>query len=350
MEKVVISQSEIAEVRDVAPSIPAVEPKLPPVIPGWAKALLATLVLALPLLCLVAAVLRIALRNQPPRTKQAWAAYSGTLLIISGLLTSAAVVIFMSLAPPPALGNSGLAELDERIEYPKLPATSGLNGAEVSKELKPLVVVVSPVAKMWFNSQSMPSNAFGAGALLLADTKGYLFVTARHVVGRETIGSGHAVVASLSGAWATAEVVGIHKTLDLALLWMPRRSGEASFLQPVAEPKDGEPIFVIGHPQGLRYSLSSGMISREQGSVIQLTAPISPGNSGGPVYDDHGNLVGVVSSTMDKSMVPNAENLNFAVSSKGLLDERGWEFSTPGREYFERLQQANNEVGRIEDK
>ena len=77
----------------------------------------------------------------------------------------------------------------------------------------------------------------------------------------------HVLLASLSGIWATADIVGTHKQLDLALLWMPRRSGGAEFVQPLSSPKDGESIFVIGHPQGLRFSLSNGMISREEGTA-----------------------------------------------------------------------------------
>ena len=90
---------------------------------------------------------------------------------------------------------------------------------------------------------------------------------------------------------------------------------------------------MIGHPQGLRYSLTSGIVSREEGSVVQISAPVSPGNSGGPVYDEFGNLVAIVSSTMDKSSNPNAENLNFSVSADILHNPSGWVF-TPGNEKY----------------
>jgi hypothetical protein len=49
------------------------------------------------------------------------------------------------------------------------------------------------------------------------------------------------------------------------------------------------------------------------------------------VYDQQGNLLGVVSSTMDKSYQPNAENLNFAVTAQAFLKESGWEFAKDGR-------------------
>jgi hypothetical protein len=72
-----------------------------------------------------------------------------------------------------------------------------------------------------------------------------------------------------------------------------------------------------------------------ENSTLQISAPVSPGNSGGPVYDQQGNLLGVVSSTLDKSYQPNAENLNFAVSAQALLREGDWEFSKDGKEYLQ---------------
>lgn len=343
MDKVVISKKEIAEIVEAVQEPSGLAPKLPPAISWRSKAPLAILVLVLPLLCVVAAILRIAMRNQPLRTIHAWTAYLSTLLVISGLLTSAAFVVILSLAPPPALASAGLSELDERVRFPKLPSLPALNGAEVSEALKPLVVVVSPAARFWFARQESPSSSFGAGALLEADSDGYLFVTARHVVG-ESDQSGkiqRAFVAGLSGTWALADIVGLHRGLDLALLWLPRRSGDVEFAQPLASPKDGQPIFVIGHPQGFRFSLSSGVISREQDGIIQISAPVSPGNSGGPVYNEHGSLVGIVSSATDKSINPNAENLNFAVASDALMDASGWEFFLRGRQYFDHLLNSN---------
>jgi len=339
MDKVVISNLEVAEVGEVLQGPRKLEPKLPPEIPWWGKATLSIFVLVLPLLCLIAIILRVSLRKQPPRTKHAMLAYLSTLLVISGLITSLGIMVMLSLAPPPAIGNSGLSELDERTQFPKLPSISVLSGADVSQELKPLVVVISPAAKVWFGRGDGPANSFGAGALLGVDASGYLFVTARHVVGGLGVCGRvqHAFLAGLTGIWATADIVGVHKQLDLALLWMPRRSGEAEFVQPLSSPKDGEPIFVIGHPQGLRFSLSSGIISREAGGIIQISAPISPGNSGGPVYDERGNLLGIVSSTTDKSINPNAENLNFAIASDALQNVSDWQFFARGQQYFDRL-------------
>ena len=184
----------------------------------------------------------------------------------------------------------------------------------------------------------MLSNSFGAGLLLEANDKGYLFATARHVIslGNWTLKDHHRAMLSLSsGIWAGADVIARHTHLDLVLVWIPRHSGSAEFVQPIATPREGQAIFVIGHPEGLKFTLSTGIISRMENSTLQISAPVSPGNSGGPVYDQQGNLVGVVSSTLDKSFQPNAENLNFAVTAQALLKENGWEFAKEGQQHLQ---------------
>src|ERR671937_780538 len=74
MNKVVVTKQEIAEMGPVTDSPIQTEPKIGPAIPFPMKAVLAPLVFALPVLCLLAAILKIALRNQPPRIREAWMA------------------------------------------------------------------------------------------------------------------------------------------------------------------------------------------------------------------------------------------------------------------------------------
>jgi S1-C subfamily serine protease len=347
LDKIVISPTELSEVGEDPGQAARVEPKLPPAIPWWGRLLLALLTPVLPLLCLVTIILRVAFRGQPPRTRHAWTAYLSTLLIISGFLTSMALVIAVSLGPvAPSFISSGLSELDERTDYPQLPAQKPLTGVDASQELKSLVAVISPTSRSFFGKREMLSSSFGAGMLLQASPSGYLFATARHVIGTDNWNIAkrpRAMISLASGIWTGADVIARHKNLDLALIWLPRHSGDSQFVQPIAEPKDGENIFVIGHPEGLKFTLSTGLISRIDNTLLQITAPISPGNSGGPVYDQMGNLVGVVSSTLDKSIQPNAEDLNFAVTAGALLREEGWEFAKGGRDRFLAFLQASQQ-------
>ncbi len=351
MEKIVIGADEVAQA-----TVPTDEPanliaKLPPPIPWWARVCLSPLVLVLPILCVVTILLRVAMRGLPPRSRYAWVSLFSTMLAISGLLTSVAAVLAISLAPTPSVTSQGLSELDSRTGFPLLPSARDFTAEEVSEELKPLVTVITPTLRNWFSHVEGPSAGLGAGVLLQANTEGFLIATARHVVdgGGGTANGQHALVASASGTWATAEVVARHQSLDMALLWLPRRSGSTSFTLPVIQSKelrDGEAVFVIGHPQGLRFTLSTGIISRKDGDLLQISAPVSPGNSGGPLFNSRGQLAGIVILMVDKHQSPNAENLNFAVRADALLDISGWGFSGEGRRHLETFEQSQHSAPR----
>jgi S1-C subfamily serine protease len=338
MEKIVISSQEVSQTRLLPEQPGPPEAKLPPVVPAWAKLSLWPLVLFLPLLCLLTIILRVAMRSLPPRTRHGWTAFLSTLLVTSGLLTSLSAIVIFSFVPLPSLVSAGLSDLDERKDFPTLPASVAMSAQDVSEKLKPLVAVISPGQRSWLTHEEMPSASFGAGMLLQANADGYLFITAHHVVDgpmwKAAGGASHVLVAMASGTWGAAAIIARHKSLDLALLWVPRDSGGAAFAEPVAKSTDvadGEPIFVIGHPEGLRFTLSTGIVSRTDFGTIQISAPVSPGNSGGPVFDSKGELVGIVVSMVDKHGDPNAENLNFAVRADALLDDSGWNFSKSGQ-------------------
>ena len=345
-EKVVVTAEEVERTLPEPDSPPAVFKPMPPAVPLWAKVVLCLLVPALPLLCIVALILKLASRGQVPRVRHAISSFMTTLLAISGLLTTLAAVLTVAFIPLPAIVNSGLPNLDERTDFPGFAQTAPLSSAEISTEFKPLVVIVSPAVKLW-NHQETPGNSLGAGVLLEATHDGYLFATAAHVVGHGSIhlgGSGPDVmVTNSSDIWSTAQVVATSVPLDLALLWVPRHSGDASFVQPLAEGTDGEDVFVIGHPEGLKYTLSTGIISGLRDNDLQISAAISPGNSGGPVYDAHGRLVGIVSSTFDRNNDANAENLGFAARAELLKNPVSWSFFGDGRakltEYLKQLPQ-----------
>jgi S1-C subfamily serine protease len=136
------------------------------------------------------------------------------------------------------------------------------------------------------------------------------------------------------GGFVKATVVGRHKTLDLALLRLPRIQGNSKFAQPICSREQialGGRIVVFGHPQGMFYSVSDGLVSRLEGdTAVQISAPISPGASGGPVYDLKGRLLGIITSSIDKTSYPQAENINFAVRADALLQPQQWEFFKGG--------------------
>jgi S1-C subfamily serine protease len=338
-EKIIVSSEEIEQVIPGAHASPAELRRLPPPIPPWAKAALSILVLVLPLLCVVAIVLRFAFRAQSPRDRSAMTSFLLTLLTISGFLTTVAVVLVLCFVPVPAIVNAGLPDLDERTDFPALTSSGALlTSADVSSKLKSLVIVVSPTATLW-SRQEVAGQYFGAGMLLEANPDGYLFATANHIVSHAQARDGgpppHVMVSTAAGVWSTADVVAVAAPVDLALLWVPRHSGKGNFIQPISKAADGESVFVIGHPEGLKYTLSTGLVSGLRDPMIQISAAISPGNSGGPVYDDHGGLIGIVSSKVDRNLDANAENLGFAAQAEMLRDPQRWSFYGTGRKRLE---------------
>lgn len=336
-EKITVSAEDIDLAVHVSAPAEISAKKQPSPIPVWAKACLWLLVPVLPLLLVISVILRIAFRTQPPRTRYALVSLLATLLTVSSLLALVAGVAIYSLVPVPAMVNSGLPDLDQRTGFPSLSSAVTLTSAEVSSQLKPLVVVVSPAVRFW--GRESASAGLGAGMLLEAGPDGYLFATANHVVNETASPAGgsapHVMVAMEGGLWSRADVIATCPSNDMALLWVERHSGAARFVQPIGKPQDGEPIFVIGHPEGLKYTLSSGIISGLHEDVLQISAAISPGNSGGPVYDAHGSLLGVVSSKFDRNNDANAENLGFANSAELLHDLSVWSFHGSGRQRLE---------------
>jgi len=84
----------------------------------------------------------------------------------------------------------------------------------------------------------------------------------------------------------------------------------------------GEPIVVVSNPEGLEQTVSNGLISgiRELDGrkLFQITAPVSEGSSGGPVFNERGEVIGVVVASLESG-----QNLNFAIPinyAKPLLD------------------------------
>ncbi|MGB6830611.1 MAG: serine protease [Terracidiphilus sp.] len=123
--------------------------------------------------------------------------------------------------------------------------------------------------------------------------------------------SGSAKLVGQSQTFQVLGVLAVDAHADLALL---KVSGKAPLLglSRGPAPAVGDSVYVIGSPLGLEGTFSEGIISgvRTMGtdSLIQMTAPISPGSSGGPVMDAAGEVVGVAVATFNEG-----QNLNLAV-------------------------------------
>ena len=152
-----------------------------------------------------------------------------------------------------------------------------------------------------------------------------MLVTAAHVV------EGCGAMAMVDGT--PLDVVAADATLDLAVLGGAPDAGAWLKLSALEVPKLGETVTALGYPyytsldQGL--TVTSGNVSALRGidgssNRVMITAPVQPGNSGGPLLNKKGAVIGVVVSRVDDMAILNEtgslpQNMNFAVPSGPLL-------------------------------
>ena len=188
---------------------------------------------------------------------------------------------------------------------PALQAQDKENLPALVKRVKPSVVAIST-----YDSNGEPLMT-GSGFFLRSGQ----VVTNLHVIR----GAVKAEIKTLDGKGKVFPVNGtlaVDEEGDLALLSidMPLERSRGTELASDL-PDEGEPIFVIGNPLKLEGSVSDGIVSavREVPNsyrIIQITAPISHGNSGSPVFNLKGQVLGVVTIK-----VTNGQNINLAIAA-----------------------------------
>jgi serine protease Do len=172
-------------------------------------------------------------------------------------------------------------------------------------------------------------NETGSGVLISADGK---VMTAAHVV--------HAMdditVEFLGGETVPARVVSSEPAADLSLLQLARvpKGALVASMADSDSVRVGDPVVIIGAPYGLSHSMSAGWISARWpantvyrsmplADFLQTDATINTGNSGGPMFNMAGEVIGIVSHNISKS--GGSEGLGFVVTintGKRLLLER----------------------------
>jgi tetratricopeptide (TPR) repeat protein len=136
-------------------------------------------------------------------------------------------------------------------------------------------------------------------------------------------GAQRAEIKTLEGkgrSYPVAGLLAVDEEADLALLSvdLPLERSRAA-LMGTALPEEGERVFAIGNPLRLEGSVSDGIVSAVRdvpnlGKIIQVTVPISHGNSGSPLFNMKGQVVGIVTVK-----VTNGQNINLALSSARIV-------------------------------
>lgn len=155
----------------------------------------------------------------------------------------------------------------------------------------------------------------GAGSGVIIDSKGYI-ITCSHVVE----GASKIKVTTKDGTELDATLVGIDSQSEVAVLKVKATNLTAATYGDSSELSIGNMVVAIGNPLGeLGGTATTGILSaldRELDidgkglTLLQTDASINPGNSGGGLFDDHGNLIGIV---VAKSSGSDVEGLGFAI-------------------------------------
>jgi len=203
---------------------------------------------------------------------------------------------------------------------------------ELFRKVSPSVVVIRAKGRAVDSTRGLITfSEIGSGVLISADGK---VMTAAHVV--------HAmdeiVVEMLGGETVPARMVASEPAADLSLIQLtrPPKNAQPARLGDSDKVHVGQQVLIIGAPYGLSHSFSAGWISAKWlpntayramplAEFFQTTATINTGNSGGPMFNTAGEVIGVVSHNISKS--GGSEGLGFVVtmkSARSFLMEREW--------------------------
>lgn len=176
-----------------------------------------------------------------------------------------------------------------------------------AQELKPTEIYKKSLPAVMTLNVIKDDGAAVMGSAFLSIKDG-VAVTAWHVVN-----NARSAIAKFSTGeeYDVSGLIDKDEKRDIALIRV-KVFGKPTLSLSSIEPEVGSKAFVIGAPKGLEFSISDGLISQiqliESNKLFQFSCPASPGNSGGPIFNSRGQVLGVVSF-----QVKDGQNLNFAI-------------------------------------
>ena len=263
--------------------------------------------------------------SKPPKKRRK---HSGGRIARSAVaLVLAAAMGFAGGFVGARVGNAGNKVVIQQVERTDSSAasgtavsSSGMTTSQVSEMVSPSVVVITTEQVVysqwsWYGQNQVESGA-GSGVIISSD--GYILTCAHVVSGASQI------TVTIGDTDYTATVVGEDDTSDVAVLKIdatgltPATVGDSDSLSV------GDSVLAVGNPLGeLGGTVTSGIVSALNRSVtiqgssstntmslIQMDASVSPGNSGGGLFNMNGELIGLVNA---KSSSSDAEGLGFAI-------------------------------------
>jgi serine protease Do len=152
-------------------------------------------------------------------------------------------------------------------------------------------------------------HSLGTG--FVVDKSGLIATNLHVIAGRDRL----VVILPDQRQFPILEVVSHDPNVDLAIVRIGAHDLASLSLGDSDAMHAGDPIVAIGHPLGLEDTVSNGLISAVRAldgvTVLQISAPIAPGSSGGPIFNERGEVIGVCTA-----LVTGGQNLSFGVPSK----------------------------------
>ncbi len=223
--------------------------------------------------------------------------------------------------------------------------------AAADPEEKPVAELISQtrraVAAIASSDRNGDSSGVGSGFFVSPEN---FLITNLHVIGE---GRPFTITLPDGKVLEPEEIVGVDRDADLVAIKVKGKAPAGLSLGDSSMVRTGQPVLTVGNPLGLNNSVSRGVIAEERElegrSMIQVAMPIEPGNSGSPLVDQQGRVIGVIA-------IKSASSLGFAVPSNalkrllknkrpmkiarwlriGALDSRMWKVATSGGSWRQR--------------
>ena len=202
----------------------------------------------------------------------------------------------------------------ESLRQPILSQVGVVNGdpaVNVTSEVKSVRMheVLPSIVRV--NSETM------AGSGVIIDPKGTVLTSAHLLIGMDRV-----QVEVDDNRWLEAKVIQVDEKRDLALIALPPGTYVAASLGQSEEILPGSPVTVVGYPLNLPgwASMTRGIVSRvftdlgTDRTLIQTDAAVNLGNSGGPILNDRGEIIGIISSIVGEYNSLPATGISYAVS------------------------------------
>ncbi|MBI3355620.1 MAG: trypsin-like peptidase domain-containing protein [Nitrospirae bacterium] len=201
-----------------------------------------------------------------------------------------------------------------RIVTAALVTPEEINSVRLYKQMSRSTVLIASAYVTAHHIMQASGKGLASGVLI--DERGLIVTNAHAVTGAAKI-----MVTLHDGTRLPADLIGSDPQSDIALLQvtLPKGPYAPAHLGDSDKLEIGQKVLAIGHPFGLGYAFSTGIVSgfgklfetkREvfQERIIQTTTPINPGNSGGPLVDSEDRVIGI-----NSSILLGAQNIGFAI-------------------------------------